>query len=161
MMLTAYFNNLENFPCLSVLKVLYSEVARSDKEKKDMISRNFFTLCDQISKNVFLMKKNQIDLIDLFAQLIVKVLDTVDYLLINQEILANVISLFLEALKTISEPSMNKNVIRVLTRILSEEKIIPRELTMPRFSDMIYGVFSACDHYDSSSIGDVSKCYTI
>jgi hypothetical protein len=157
MMLNAYFNNLENFSCLSVLKVLYSEVARSDKDKKEYISQNFFTLCDMISKNVFQMKKNQIELIDLFAQLIVKVLDTVDYLVINQEILANVIGLFLDALKTIAEPSMNKNVIRALTRILQDEKIIPKELTMPKFPEIVYGVFSACDHYESSSLSDVRR----
>jgi hypothetical protein len=44
-----------------------------------------------------------------------------------------------------------------LTRILQDEKIIPKELTMPKFPEIVYGVFSACDHYESSSLSDVRR----
>lgn len=154
LMLNAYINNCDNYPCLVVLKFLYSEVAK-DKEKKDYISVNFIKLCDIISKNILIMKKNQIDLLDNFSQLFVKVLDTVNYLYLNQEIFNNCIALFLDALKSISEPSMNKNVIRVLSRIISDTHIIQKEISSPKFQDIIVGIFYNLDHYESSSIQDV------
>jgi hypothetical protein len=153
-MLNAYFNNLENMSCLSVLKFLYSDVAKGSTDKKAYISENFMNLCDVLNKNVYSMKKNQVELISLYSQFIIKILETVDYIRINKEVFENMLNLFIDAIKTIAEPNLNKDIMRTLSRILSDKKL-PREAISGKFQDIIYAVFSSCDHYESSAMPDV------
>jgi hypothetical protein len=135
--------------------MLYTEAAKESGDKREYISQNFIKLCDIINKNVFLMKKNQVELIDTYAQLIVKVIDSVEYLIVDVEVVSSIINLFLDALKNIAEPNMNKNVIRALTRFLGELSKIPKEVTYRKFEEMLYGVYFYCDHFESSSLPDV------
>jgi hypothetical protein len=159
-MINSYFNNPENLSCLIVLKTLYSDVVKNSPEKKSYISQNFMVICDFINKNVYQMKKNQIELIDIYSQLVIKVLDTLEFLIVDEEKLNSMLDLFMEALKTISEPNLNKNLIRALTKIITDKKI-PREISNNKYGDIVYTVFYSCDHYESSSILDVIFNYLI
>jgi hypothetical protein len=157
LILNAYLNNFENYSLLSVLKALYANTAKFSNEKKQYISANFINLCDVINKNVYLMKKNQIELINIYAQMLIKVLDNVDYLIINEVVVINMISLFMDAIKTIAEPSMSKNVLKALTRIISDRKFLPREIIENKFYELSYEVFLAADHYESVGVSEVSN----
>jgi hypothetical protein len=156
LILNAYLNNYENYTLLQILKVLYSETAKYSNEKKQYCSTNFIKLCDIINKNVYLMKKNHIELIDLYAQLFIKVLENVDYLIINEDVVQNMISLFIDAIKTIAEPSMNKSVLKSFTKIVGDRNFIPVEILEKKFYQIVYEVYSAADHYESVSVNEVN-----
>jgi hypothetical protein len=154
-MLNAYLQNNENYTCLIVLKYLYSETANGSAQKLDYVAGSFLALCDVINKNVVIMKKNQIEVMDIYAQFFFKVVDSLKSLEINQNILYDIIKLFLEVLKTITEISLNKNIVRALSRIISNEAIIPKDIIYPKFHEIVDGVFSCCDHFDSATILEV------
>jgi hypothetical protein len=156
LIMNAYVNNIENYSLLSVLKVLYSQTAKYSNEKKQYITENYIYLCDVINKNVYLMKNNHIELIDTYALMLIKVLDTVDYLVINESVVMNMISLFIDAIKTIAEPSMNKNVLKALSRIVEDRKFLPKEIIDKKFYDIVYEVFYAVDHYESVGVIEVN-----
>jgi hypothetical protein len=68
------------------------------------------------------------------------------------------INLFIDAIKTIAESNLNKDIMRTFSRILSDNKL-PKEAILNKFQDIVYSVFSSCDHYESSAMPDVKYYY--
>jgi hypothetical protein len=155
MLMNTYFENPENFSCLVCLKMLYSEVAKSSQEKKIIIANTFMQLCDAVLKAIMQLKKNQIEVIDIFAQLFSKVLDTVNYLVLNREAVNETLKLFQDAMANISQPDMNKSVMKALTRIFTDLHIIPKEYTQDHFANIVYTLVYSCDNYQNETINDV------
>jgi hypothetical protein len=155
LMLKAYLDNPENYTSLLVFNYLYPEAIKNSPEKKEYIANSFLDLCDLVYKNLHLMKTNQVDAIIAFAQLIVNVFNELDHLLIKPDSFNALVNLLLDAIKSVCEPIMNKSVLKALSNIISNERLIGREVLNAKFSEIVYHVFASCDHFDSGSIIDV------
>jgi hypothetical protein len=155
-LLNSYLENPDNYDCLITLKNLY-EVAGFSDEKKEYLSSSFLNLCSAIDKNIMSSTKNQIEIIDLLAQLFSKVMDTVNYIVINQDILNDLIKLFNSSMRKFKEPTLNKNVITALGHFINSNQMIPKEITRNYFEDIVYSVLFSFDYYEGSCLTEVNK----
>jgi hypothetical protein len=160
--LRVYIDNPDNFYVLNVYTYLYPEAIKNSKEKKDYIATTFMDLCDLVCKNIHLMRANQVDTITAFAQVLINVFNVneLDYLVVKPDSFNAVVNLFLDAVKSVSEPTMNRSVLKAISNIISSPRLISPDILVLKFEEIVYHVFSSCDHFDSGSIIDVSNTLT-
>lgn len=159
LMLYLYFNNPENYYCLNVLKALYANVASSSSEKKVYITNNFIELSELIKKNIIeVNKSNKLDITVTLCQLWITVLNVVDYLPNNdQSKIYNFIDFILEAFKSVSEPELNKNIIKLLSNLVSLNNLIDRSIIHNKYREIVYSIFGCLDNLNCVSISVVKE----
>jgi len=148
LMLFLYINNPDNFYCLSVIKALYTNSAVNSSEKKEYIGNNFLELSEIIKKNIIeINKNNKLEIIVILCQLWTTVVNSVDTLKINDaNLIYGFFDFILDVFKTVSEPELNKTILKLLSNLVTLSNIIPRELILNKFNDIIYAVFSSLDN---------------
>lgn len=158
LMLFLYANNPDNFYVLSVLKPLYSNAAVNSAEKKDFIANNFVELSELIKKNIIeVNKNNKLDVIILLCYLWTTVLNAVDRLKIPDEnVVYCFIDFLLDAFKSVSEPSLNKAILSLLSNLVSLPNIIPSPLVLGKFRDIVYAVYGSLDNLVGGVLTQVS-----
>ena len=148
LMLFLYVNNPDNFYVLSVLKPLYSNAAVNSTEKKEFIANNFVELSELIKKNIIeVNKNNKLDIIIVLCYLWTTVLNAVDRLKVSDEnVIYGFIDFILDAFKSVSEPSLNKAILSLLSNLISVSNIIPSQLIINKFKEIVCAVYGSLDN---------------
>ena len=158
--LSSYLSNSENIMSLEIIGVLYSNVIAYNNDKKQVVSKNFQFLGSRVLDNIMknLNNRIQIELIDIFANFIIKITETINYLFIDKEFFDRLILIYLEALQKITEPSVNKNIVKLFYYILSFSTIFNREFIYPHFSNIIASFFKSLGRFEINISQQVIFC---
>jgi len=156
--ITSYFTNYDNILSLEILGYLYSNVIAYSNEKKQIVSKNFQFLGSKILDNIVDNNnhKLRIELLDIFAHFIIRITETINYLFIDKQFIDRLINIYLEAIQTISEPNLNRTIVKLFYYIISFHSVFNSELISPHFVNIIATTFKSINHFETSISPDVN-----
>ena len=167
-LLDIFSKNNDNFQSIYVLKNIYViKLNNMNKEKKvikneeyNLILNNFLQLNRQLCSDIINIKnsENQLELIQCLATLfnyIFPLLDEIkkdDYI-----ILFDTIIVFIEAIKTVCENNIIKNILISFSLIIKSKK---DDLIKFKLNEIIISCFSSIEHYNNNVINIfINFCY--
>jgi len=161
LMLYLYVNNPDNYYCLNVLKPLYSNACVNSNEKRDYIANNFLELSEIIKKNVIeFNKNNKLEIIVVLSQLWTTVVNSVDKFIIkNESFVYGFFDFILDAFKSVSEPDLNKSIMKLISNLVMLPNIIPKDIVFNRFKEIVFNIYSSLDNLVGGSLPQVNKYY--
>lgn len=153
--------NNDNFHLISILSILYSQVA-SSAENKNYILENFLLISDFIITNISNMKKNQLDALIKFADFFYLTVSSFYFenvLIVKEQksflIIDNIVNILSFNLQNICEQDLNKIIIKIFGFILKSSSIFSNEFVSNKYQIIVYSVLQACNYIDSHNINDV------
>jgi hypothetical protein len=157
---SCYFTNCDNILCLEILGYLYSNVIAYSNEKKQIVSKNFQFLGSRILDNIVDNNnyKLRIEVLDIFAQFTIRITETINYLYIDKQFIDRLINIYLEAIQTITEPNLNRTIVKLFYYIISFHSLFNSELVSPHFVNIISTTFKCINHFETSVSPDVYNC---
>jgi hypothetical protein len=150
-MINLLTKNSEFYNCLRVLELFYMDIISVSSDKKILIENNLFYLCEMIMETIIKHSKKQIELIEYFAQFLSAMIINLNFdknYKNNKNIFDKIVSLFLDAIRTINEAEMKRKVIQFFRIIIQENKKFPDFFNEnEKLSQIIYEVINGLDTY--------------
>jgi hypothetical protein len=154
---SSYLSNSENLQSLEILGYLYSSVISYNNDKKQVVSKNFQFIGSRVLDNILSNpnNKSKIEHIETFANFVIRVTETINFLYIDKEFFDRMIQLYIEAIQKISEPSVNKTIIKLFCYLISFSSVFGPELVFPHFVSMIVTLFKCLKSFDTNICNEV------
>ena len=146
-----------NYKCLIVLKTLFSSYAKTSTENNTNISNAFFTLSKQMCISIINEQKSQIEMMKIFAEFFYVTFSELNLQNItndNLSILYDIISIFIEGMKTFSEMELIKTIMKSFSSFISND-YIPREVINAKLEMILFSVFNSVDTFNSFAIKEL------
>ena len=154
---SSYLINSENYLSLEIVGCLYSEVIAYSNEKKQIVSKNFQFLGSKVLDDISNSNnRHQIEIVEIFANFIIKITETISYLCIDKEFFDRLILIYSEAIQRITDPKVNKAIVKLFNYIISFPSIFNRDFVFPHFGNILSALFKSIGHFENGISQEVN-----